>query len=175
MALTPTRSKRLHTRIDAELLAIAQREADQRRVSLRAIVEASLRERYDPVQAQRQDAAVLQKLRALRRDVHRVEFGNRVMTELTTLTTKNLFARLPSPTAASKSAGEGFYNALIASVERVLSQQTPLLDKLAASLLTVADPEFSALAGRFRPSLAQSMKFAASRRLFASRRRHAAE
>lgn len=150
MALTPTKSKPLHTRIDARLKDLAQREADQRRISLRAIVESALRERYDPEHARREEFAVLKEVRALRREVRRVEFGNRVMTELTTLTTRNLFARLPAPTPASKSAGEGFYNALIASVERVFSQNTPLLDKLAASLLTEReagfDAEFDALA-----------------------------
>ncbi|PUE89402.1 hypothetical protein C7T86_23985, partial [Xanthomonas citri pv. malvacearum] len=43
-------------------------------------------------------------------------------------------------------AGEGFYNALIASVERVFSQRTPLLDKLTGSLLRAqTDSEFDAL------------------------------
>ncbi len=136
MSITVTRSKRLHTRIDTRLLDIAQREADQRRISLRAIVEAALRERYDPEHAQKQDVAVLKELRTLRNEIRRVDFGNRVMTELTTLTTKNLFARLPASTPSSQSAGAGFYNALIASVEKVFSQGTPLMDKLTASLLT---------------------------------------
>ncbi|MCE4352254.1 hypothetical protein LYZ86_24125, partial [Xanthomonas hortorum pv. cynarae] len=42
--------------------------------------------------------------------------------------------------------GEGFYNALIASVERVFSQRQPLLDKLTGSLLRAqTDSEFDAL------------------------------
>lgn len=36
MALTSTKTKRLHTRLEARLYDIAQREADQRRVPLRA-------------------------------------------------------------------------------------------------------------------------------------------
>lgn len=40
MALTPTKTKRLHTRLEAGLYEIAQRD-DQRRVPLRAIVEAA--------------------------------------------------------------------------------------------------------------------------------------
>ena len=134
----------LHTRIDARLMEVVRREADQRNVSVRAVVEAAVRERYDPVAAQRQDAALLAEVRALRREVGQVNFANRVMVELTTLTTRNLFQRLPSPTDESRAAGNGFYNALIASVEKVLLQDCPLLDKLAASM-TGGDAEFDAV------------------------------
>ena len=94
--------------------------------------------------AQRQDAALLAEVRALRREVAQVNFANRVMVELTTLTTRNLFQRLPSPTEESRAAGNGFYNALIASVEKVLVQDRPLLDKLAASMIG-GDAEFDAV------------------------------
>ncbi len=134
----------LHTRIDARLMEVVRREADQRNVSVRAVVEAAVRERYDPVAARRQDAALLAEVRALRREVGQVNFANRVMVELTTLTTRNLFQRLPSPTEESRAAGNGFYNALIASVEKVLVQDRPLLDKLAASM-TGGDAEFDAV------------------------------
>lgn len=134
----------LHTRIDARLMEVVRREADQRNVSLRAVVEAAVRERYDPVAAQRQDAALLAEVRALRREVGQVNFANRVMVELTTLTTRNLFQRLPSPTEESRAAGNGFYDALIASVEKVLVQDRPLLDKLAASMID-GDGEFDAV------------------------------
>lgn len=131
----------LHTRIDARLMEFVRREAEQRNVSVRAVVEAAVRERYDPVAAQRQDAALLAEVRALRREVGQVNFANRVMVELTTLTTRNLFQRLPSPTEESRAAGNGFYDALIASVEKVLVQDWPLLDKLAASMIG-GDAEF---------------------------------
>lgn len=157
MPITPSRTKRLHTRIDARLMEIAQREALQRRVSVRAIVEAALSERYEPEHAKGEDALVLKELRTLRNEVRRVDFGNRVLTELTTLTTKNLFARLPAPTAQSKSAGEGFYNALIASVERVFAQNTPLLDRLAASLLAASETEFDALAAATAAGAAEAI------------------
>lgn len=134
----------LHTRIDARLMEVVRREAEQRNVSIRTVVESAVRERYDPVAAQRQDAALLAEVRALRREVGQVNFANRVMVELTTLTTRNLFQRLPSPTEESRAAGNGFYNALIASVEKVLVQDRPLLDKLAASM-TGGDAEFDAV------------------------------
>lgn len=137
----PAKVEHLHTRIDARLMEVVRREADQRNVSVRAVVEAAVRERYDPVAAQRQDAALLAEVRALRREVEQVNFANRVMVELTTLTTRNLFQRLPSPTEESRAAGNGFYNALIASVEKVFMQDRPLLDKLAASLID-NDAEF---------------------------------
>ncbi|MBA3916538.1 MAG: hypothetical protein H0X25_22370 [Acidobacteriales bacterium] len=147
MPLTPLpRTKRLHTRINARLMELAKREARDRRISLRSIVEAALDVRYAPEYAGEQDVPVLKELRGLRREVRHVEFGNRVLTELFTLTTKNLFARLPAATAESKLAGEGFYNALIASVERVFAQSTPLLDRLAASLLTETSADIDALA-----------------------------
>lgn len=134
----------LHTRIDARLMEVVRREAEQRNVSIRTVVESAVRERYDPVAAQRQDAALLAEVGALRREVGQVNFANRVMVELTTLTTRNLFQRLPSPTDESRAAGNGFYNALIASVEKVLVQDRPLLDKLAASM-TGGDAEFDAV------------------------------
>ena len=136
----------LHTRLQPRLLALARREAAERRIPLRAIIEASLSARYDPEHAKAEEILVLKELRSLRNEVRRVDFGNRVLTELTTLTTKNLFSRLPAPTAESRSAGEGFYNALISSVERVFAQNTALLDKLAVSLLSASDSEFTALA-----------------------------
>ena len=136
----------LHTRCHPRLLALAKREAADRRIPMRAIIEAALSARYDPEHAKAEEILVLKELRSLRNEIRRVDFGNRVLTELTTLTTKNLFSRLPMPTAESKSAGEGFYNALISSVERVFAQNTPLLDKLAVSLLTASDSEFNALA-----------------------------
>lgn len=131
-------SRRLHERV--------KREAADRRISVRAVMEAALAERYDPEHARAEELLVLKELRALRNDVRRVDFGNRVLTELTTLTTKNLFQRLPSPTDESRAAGTGFYHALIASVEKIFSQNTPLLDKLAASLMTASEAEFDALA-----------------------------
>jgi hypothetical protein len=131
-------SRRLHERV--------KREAGDRRISVRAVMEAALAERYDPEHARAEELLVLKELRALRNDVRRVDFGNRVLTELTTLTTKNLFQRLPSPTDESRAAGTGFYNALIASVEKIFSQNTPLLDKFAASLMTASEAEFDALA-----------------------------
>lgn len=144
MAAKPT--PRVNTLLDARLLALAKREAAERRITLRAILEAALSERYDPEHAKHEELLVLKELRSLRNDVRRVDFGNRVLTELSTLTTKNLFSRLPAPTAESKSAGEGFYNALISAVERVFAQDTALLDKLAVTLLTRPDAEFDALA-----------------------------
>jgi hypothetical protein len=146
MPITPSRTHRLHTRIDASLMASAKHEALQRRVPVRAVVEAALSERYEPEPAKVANPLLLKELRALRREVRRVDFGTRVLAELTTLTAKNLFARLPAATADSKSAGEGFYNALISSVERVFAQDTPLLDRLAASLLTTIEAEIDALA-----------------------------
>jgi len=133
--------------LDRRLLERAKREAQDRRIPLRAVLEGALRERYDPEHAKTENLLILKELRALRNDVRRVDFGNRVLVETTTLTTKNLFACLPAPTPAGKSAGEGFYNALIAAVERVFSQNTPLLDKLSQSLLTEASSaDFDALA-----------------------------
>lgn len=67
----PAGAASLHTRIDARLLEVVRREAEQRNVSIRAIVESAVRERYDPLAVQRQDAALLAEVRALRREVGR--------------------------------------------------------------------------------------------------------
>jgi len=82
--------------------------------------------------------ALLAELRTLRSEVRQVNFGNRVIVELFMMVTRNLFQRLPSPTEESRAAGNGFYDALIASVEKVFVQDRPLLDKLAASLMADA-------------------------------------
>lgn len=137
----------LNTRMERALLERARAEARERRIPLRAIVESALRDRYDPEREAAENMLLLKEVRALRNDVRRVDFGNRVLTELSTLTTKNLFSCLPAPTPAGKAAGEGFYNALLAAVERVFSEQTPLLDKLTQNLMAEASSaEFDALA-----------------------------
>lgn len=144
MATTEPTAK-ITTYLSRRLLEQAKREAKERRIPLRAVIEAALAERYDPEHAKAEEVLLLKELRALRNDVRRVDFGNRALTELFTLTTKNLFSRLPPPSAETKSAGEGFYNALIAAVEKVFSQGTPLLDRLAVSVMT-SDADFAALA-----------------------------
>ena len=126
---------RLHMRIDPRLKALVTMEARRRRITERAIVEAALRERYEPEQAKQEDSLLLAEVRGLRRDLGRVEFGHCILVELFTLTVHNLFQRLPSPTDASRLAGTAFYNALVASVEKVFTQGDPLLDKLVKSLL----------------------------------------
>lgn len=136
----------LYCKVQERLLDLAKREAKERRISVRAIVESALAERYDPEQRQRDENLLLKEVRALRREVRQVDFNDRVLVELFTLSIKNLFQRLPSPTDESRAAGTGFYNALVASVEKIFSQDTPLLDKLAASLLASTAAEFDALA-----------------------------
>lgn len=142
---TTEQTAKITTYLSRRLLEQAKREAKERRIPLRAVIEAALAERYDPEHAKAEEVLLLKELRALRNDVRRVDFGNRALTELFTLTTKNLFSRLPPPSAESRSAGEGFYNALIAAVEKVFSQGTPLLDRLAVSVMT-SDADFAALA-----------------------------
>lgn len=142
MALTPIPRKRLHARLDARLLDLAQREADQRRIPLQSILDAALRERYDPERDVQGQHEVLKEVRGLRQEIRQVSFGNRMLVELSTLTTKNLFACLPAPTPASQLAGHGFYTALLAAVEKVFTQDTPVLDRLMATLLQADDAVF---------------------------------
>lgn len=131
-------------RMNRVLMEAVELEASQRRVSVRAIVEQCVKDHFDPERAKAEQFLIIKELRGLRTDLRQVAFGNRVMVELSTLTTKNLFACLPAPTPASKSAGEGFYNALIAAVEKIFTADTPLLDKLAGTLIRADDPEFAA-------------------------------
>ena len=132
---------RLNSRIDRALLDLAKAEAQQRRLTVRSIVEAALRDRYSPDAGKQAEWELLTELRTLRGEVSRLDFGYRVLTEIVTLTIPNLFARLGSPTVANNDAGRGFYNALIASVEKVFSQGTPLLDKLSAKLFRLEPDE----------------------------------
>ncbi|MBH1823279.1 hypothetical protein I5W16_11895 [Stenotrophomonas maltophilia] len=138
---------RLNSRIDKELLDLAKAEAQRRRLTVRSIVEAALRERYSSDVEKQAEWELLTELRTLRRQVDQLDFGCRVLTEIVTLTIPNLFARLGTPTTVSNDAGRGFYNALIASVEKVFSQGTPLLDTLSAKLFRL-EPDSSAVAGQ---------------------------
>lgn len=142
----PGKRHRLNVELDARLFGLAKHEAAQRRISVRAIIESALSERYDPEHAKREEMLVLKEMRTLRNEVRNVDFGNRVMVELTMQITRNLFQRLPSPTEASKAAGNGFYDALMKSVEKVFTEQTPVLDRFAASLMNATEAEFDALA-----------------------------
>ena len=55
----------LNTRLHPRLLALARREAAERRIPLRAIIEASLSARYDPEHAKAEEILVLKELRSL--------------------------------------------------------------------------------------------------------------
>jgi hypothetical protein len=74
-----------------------------------------------------------------------VNFSNRVLVELFTLSMKNLFATVSPPTAAQRAAGEGFYAALLTAVAKNLSEDTPVIDRITAAVIRADDPNFSAL------------------------------
>ncbi|MFC6842318.1 hypothetical protein [Xanthomonas theicola] len=132
--------ERIEARVPRPLAQALRREAAERAISMRAVVEQAIAERYDPAKAAEETLTILRELRTLRRDVQRSEFGVRVMLEAFTLSMKNVFSSLPPPTAAGKAAGESFYNALINAVERVIGADQALVDKLAENLLRF-DPE----------------------------------
>lgn len=133
-----TRRTRINVRLDARYHDLAKTEAKRRRVAVRAIIDASLADRYDPEHERREQTELLKEVRSLRRQMRDLEFGNRVILEAFMLVIPNLFARLPRPTPAGKAEGVKFRNALLSSVERVLGGQTPtgpLLDQLQKALL----------------------------------------
>lgn len=120
-------------------------EAAQRRISVNSIIVEAIKERYDPEKAQAEQLLVLKEIRALDKRMGAVNFSNRVLVELFTLTMKNLFATVTPPTPAQKAAGEGFYTALLAAVAKNLSEDTPVLERITAAVIRADDPHFSAL------------------------------
>ena len=142
----PGKRHRLNVELDTRLFGLARNEAASRRISVRAVIEAALSERYDPEHAKREEMLVLKELRALRNEVRNVDFGNRIMVEITMQITRNLFQRLPSPTDESRKAGNSFMDALEHSVKKIFTEQTPVLDRFAAALMNATEADFDALA-----------------------------
>lgn len=136
---------RSELRLPIPLWNALKTEASQRNISTNSLIEQCVRDHYDPERAQAEQLMMLKEVRALDKRVGAVNFSNRVLVELFTLTMKNLFATIAPPTPSQKAAGEGFYTALLSAVAKNLSEDTPVLERITAMVIRADDPKFSAL------------------------------
>ena len=81
-------SQFIHTRLSSSLKRAAIREAAERRITLRGILEAALRDRYDPERAANDQQLFIRELKTLRREVTHVAAGNKILFEALALLVK---------------------------------------------------------------------------------------
>ena len=127
-------SEIINTRFSSKLKRAASREAAERRVSLRAILEAAVRDRYDPERSATEKQLVIRELKTLRREVLQVGAGNKVLFEALALLVKNLFSSLTPPTAEARLVGDQFYARYIDAVVAAIEND----DALMARVLSLA-------------------------------------
>lgn len=131
--MTPTEkdsSEIVNTRFSSRLKRAALREAAERRVSLRAILEAAVRDRYDPERSATEQQLVVRELRTLRREVLQIGAGNKVLFEALVLLVKNLFSSLTPPTAEARLVGDQFYARFIDAVIAAIENDDALMDRV---------------------------------------------
>lgn len=120
----------INTRFSPRLKGAALREAAERRVSLRAVLEAAVRDRYDPEQSAAEKQLILRELKTLRREILQVGAGNKVLFEALSLLVKNLFSSLTPPTAEGRLAGDAFYARFIDAVITAIEGDDALMDRV---------------------------------------------
>lgn len=140
-----TDSTRSEIRIPNALWNAIKTEAAQRNISTNSLVVQCVRDHYDPERAKAEQLMLIKEIRTLDKRMGAVNFSNRVIVELFTLSMKNLFATVSPPTPAQRAAGEGFYTALLAAVAKNLSEDTPVLERITAAVIRADDPLFAAL------------------------------
>jgi hypothetical protein len=123
-------SVHLHLRLSAQLKRAVVREAAERHVSVRGVVEAALRDRYDPERGARDKQLVIRELKTLRREITHVSASNKVLFEALALLVKNLFSSLTPPTAEGRLAGDAFYARFIDAVVQAIESNDPLMDQV---------------------------------------------
>jgi hypothetical protein len=120
----------LHLRLSQRLKRAALHEASERGISVRSVLEAALRDRYDPERAARDKQLILRELKTMRREITHVSAGNKVLFEAMALLVKNLFSSLTPPTADGRLAGDAFYARFIDAVARAIEANEPLMDQV---------------------------------------------
>ncbi|WP_395641435.1 hypothetical protein [Rudaea sp.] len=123
-------SEVINTRFSSRLKRAALREAAERRVSLRAILEAAVRDRYDPERSATEKQLVIRELKTLRREVLQVGAGNKVLFEALALLVKNLFSSLTPPTSEARLVGDQFYARYIDAVIAAIENDDALMDRV---------------------------------------------
>lgn len=125
-----TDTERLHLQLDRRWVKALRREAADHRMTLRAVVERCIAERYDPERKQVGERRLAKDMQRVQRELAQVRFSNAVMVELLARTARSLVERLPAPTPSSTRAGEGFYDGLQSEVARCFERGDPLLERL---------------------------------------------
>lgn len=120
----------INTRFSPRLKRTALREARELKVTLRAILEAALRDRYDPERSVTERQLVIRELKTLRREVTHVSAGNTVLFEALALLVKNLFSSLTPPTAEARLAGDQFYVRFMDAVTAAIENDEALMDQV---------------------------------------------
>lgn len=129
-----TETERLHLQLDRRWVKALRREAADQRMTLRAVVERCIADRYDPARKQIGERWVAKELRRVQREVAQVRFSNEVMVELFVLAARQLMARLPMSAPVNARAGELMYQSLVAEMERCFERDTPVLRRLLDAL-----------------------------------------
>ena len=120
----------IHTHLSAKLKRAVLREAAERGITLRGILEAALRDRYDPERATSDKQLLIREIKTLRREVTNVAAGNKVLFEAMALLVKNLFSSLTPPTAEGRVAGDAFYARFIDAVVHAIESNEPLMEQV---------------------------------------------
>ncbi len=133
----------IHTHLSAKLKRAVLREASERGITLRGILEAALRDRYDPERATNDKQLVIRELKTLRREVTHVAAGNKVLFEALALLVKNLFSSLTPPTAEGRLAGDQFYARFIDAVVHAIEGNEPLMEQVLSLAIVNYDADSS--------------------------------
>jgi hypothetical protein len=94
------------------------------------ILEAAVRDRYDPERAATEKQLVLRELKTLRREVLQVGAGNKVLFEALGLLVRNLFSSLTPPTADARLVGDQFFARFVDAVASAIENDDALMDRV---------------------------------------------
>lgn len=132
-------------RLSAKYAAAVRTEAASRAISMQALIESCVANRYDPEHAERDTHLIMREIKGLRREVARVDFELKVLVEALTIGLRNIMAVQRKPTPEDKLQGARFYDQLISTIEKVFGSNKALIDQLANSLLKFSDEDFATL------------------------------
>ena len=139
------RPNRYSLTLSAKYAEAVRTEAAARSISMQALIESCVANRYDPEHAERDTHLVLREIKGLRREVARVDFELKVLVEALTIGLRNIMAVQRKPTPEDKLQGQRYYNQLISTIEKVFESNKALIDQLANSLLKFSDEDFATL------------------------------
>lgn len=138
-------NRRYSLTLSAKYADAVRTEAAARSISMQALIESCVANRYDPERAERDTHLILREIKGLRREIGRVDFELKVLVEALTVGLRNIMAVQRKPTPEDKLQGERYYNQLISTIEKVFASDKALIDQLANSLLKFSDEDFATL------------------------------